>query len=304
MSHTHFSLLERQTIEQMLEQQASQAAIARLLGKSRSAVCRELKRNKNAKKYNALDAHQQANERKALAAAVSNSQRTVYMRKKPIAVNDDKKKPEGKSKSPLLFPASSQNFLTDRKDNRKRNRKAPLLPPHVMKLIKRIRPMNRDYLMEAVYDQRDEFDKKRYCLAPRPEWKTILRFRMKTRNYGPRKDLTFKHGLTQEQYDKLSMHLKNKSMHWNASAPTEKPKPVTTGSACAETDLPKSEPVPLIKSDAKSTDFRPPILSSPFKKNFKTDFFVKIFISNIRVNSGTFGCCVFFSLPNSRCFNP
>jgi IS30 family transposase len=64
MSYTHFTPVERGKIEIMLEQGLSRAAIARNLGRHRTSVMREIRRNSPQTVYNAQKAQMQYHKRR------------------------------------------------------------------------------------------------------------------------------------------------------------------------------------------------------------------------------------------------
>jgi hypothetical protein len=194
MAHTHFTLQDRQIIEQMLERKASQADIACAIGKSRSALSRELKRNIGESEiYKAEAAHQKARKRKSEAAFYSNLMRAPItfskqsLRKPYQFHGQERKNPDLIS---LYFPPEKAIPYLQTDCRLMRKRTAPLLS-FVFQVMKRLRSPFRDYLHEAIYDTRTELDKKNYVFSPRPEWK-LFRIRNTVRNYGPRKDLQFK----------------------------------------------------------------------------------------------------------------
>ena len=60
----HLTVGERDRLAQLLQQQATQSEIARVLGRSRATICRELKRNRTSDDYWAAQAQQLAEQRR------------------------------------------------------------------------------------------------------------------------------------------------------------------------------------------------------------------------------------------------
>jgi hypothetical protein len=177
----------------MLKENASQATIARAIGKSRSAVSRELQRN-DAQNYCAQQAHEHAKARQAKATALNNSLR------RPKPQFRQKTNPH---KQPFFFgrvkviPSLYIKNLRLRLDLRfKRQRKASVKFFYPKPLIPKFDLHYRNYLMESLSDRRTAEDKKLYNITPRQAWKLLLRMRERIYKYRPRHDRQYYRRLT------------------------------------------------------------------------------------------------------------
>jgi hypothetical protein len=172
----------------MLKQNASQAAIARAIGKSRSSVSRELQRN-GVENYCAQKANDFAKARQAKATALNNSLRRpkkfppIRQASNPIKPT----KPQHYIARLKLFPSLNIKNLRLRMDFRiGRQRKAQKKFVYPKPLIPKYDLHYRNYLMESLSDQRSAEDKKHYRITPRQAWKLLLRMRERIYKYRPR----------------------------------------------------------------------------------------------------------------------